>query len=76
MTGPDEDSDDTANFSPAQYLPNPDAGPLEALETKTASDSHNEQLYLALTKLDSRSREIVETRWLSEKKRTFQPDTK
>ena len=64
-------SDEDA-YAPAQYLPNPDPDPAELIEADDwESDSHR-QLASALDALDPRSREILEARWLSEKKETLQ----
>jgi RNA polymerase sigma-32 factor len=59
-------------FAPAQYLPSPDPDPAAVIEADDwESDSHR-QLAAALDTLDPRSREILEARWLSEKKETLQ----
>ena len=67
---PDAGDDDRV-FSPAAYLPSPDADPATLVEKsdwhEVASSSMNE----ALETLDERSRRILETRWLTEDKLTL-----
>jgi len=58
-------------YTPQAYLPSPDGDPADTLERADwASDAH-ERLASALGTLDDRSRDIVERRWLAEKKATL-----
>jgi len=69
---PGPSADDEEAYAPAHYLPSPDPDPAEVIEADDwESDSHR-QLAEALDGLDPRSREILEARWLSEKKETLQ----
>ena len=62
---PDQD-DEEGNYSPATYLPAPDADPAIAVENEEWEDDSNARLHHALATLDPRSRSIVERRWLVE----------
>jgi RNA polymerase sigma-32 factor len=63
---------DERAFSPAQYLPSPDGDPSEIAETEDWEDQASERLMQALDGLDDRSREILQARWLADKKTTLQ----
>jgi RNA polymerase sigma-32 factor len=66
------DSDDDApSFSPAAYLENKSQGPEEELEMIQLKDIKLEALSAAMEKLDKRSQDIVNKRWLSDKKQTL-----
>jgi RNA polymerase sigma-32 factor len=60
---PDQDDDD-GSYSPAAYLPAPDADPAVAVEQAEWEHDSNSRLRHALATLDARSRAIVERRWL------------
>jgi RNA polymerase sigma-32 factor len=60
----DDDEDDT--FSPIAYLTD-GSEPQKLLETEETRRVHGEGLQRALASLDSRSRRIIEARWLREK---------
>jgi RNA polymerase sigma-32 factor len=62
----DSDDDEDAQ-APARYLADPAAEPSRALEEKELSEVHRAGLEHALTSLDTRSRRIIEARWLREK---------
>lgn len=64
--------DEEAAFAPAHYLPNPMPDPSDIIEADDWEGQANEQLQEALGQLDDRSREILEARWLTEKKTTLQ----
>ncbi|HRF43524.1 MAG TPA: RNA polymerase sigma factor RpoH [Candidatus Competibacteraceae bacterium] len=69
---PETDGDDDAeNFAPAAYLRDEQANPAEALERDDWDERAAGQLGEALQILDSRSRDIVQRRWLSEAKPTL-----
>ncbi|TAK55799.1 MAG: RNA polymerase sigma factor RpoH [Gammaproteobacteria bacterium] len=68
---PETDEEDGA-WSPAHYLPAPEADPAVALEQEEWDGAVSEQLVQALGKLDERSRHIVNARWLAANKRTLQ----
>ena len=65
-------SDDEENpYAPALYLPNPDADPATQAEADDWNGQASDALFDALDDLDERSRAILESRWLSEKKATL-----
>jgi RNA polymerase sigma-32 factor len=68
---PAPESDDEELYSPAAYLPAPDADPAEQVEDAESADDSSERLRGALGRLDERSRDIVERRWMSEDKSTL-----
>ncbi len=65
-------ADDERAFAPAQYLPSPDGDPSEIAETEDWSEQSSERLIRALEGLDERSRDILQSRWLADKKTTLQ----
>jgi len=66
------DDEDGGAFTPAAYLPSPEADPAVSVETADWEEASATRLRLALGRLDDRSRHIVESRWLTENKRTLQ----
>src|SRR5579863_5287544 len=58
--------DDEDSYSPAAYLPAPDADPAVAVEDAESADDSTARLKSALGRLDARSRDIVEQRWMSD----------
>jgi len=68
---PAPEADDEELYSPAAYLPAPDADPAEQVEDAESADDSAERLRGALGRLDSRSRDIVQRRWMSESKATL-----
>jgi len=68
---PAPEADDEELYSPAAYLPAPDADPAEQVEDAESADDSSERLRGALGRLDSRSRDIVQRRWMSESKATL-----
>jgi len=66
-----ETDDDASSFYPAAYLEDKRQGPEEELETMQLKNIQLEALTAALDKLDERSKDIVNKRWLSEKKQTL-----
>ncbi|MGV6826213.1 MAG: RNA polymerase sigma factor RpoH [bacterium] len=70
--GPDSDDDDHAfHASPAGYLADNRMEPAAQLEKADSEQHQHAQLQLAMDKLDERSRDIVERRWLTENKSTL-----
>ena len=67
---PDVRDDDRA-FAPAAYLPSADADPAVLVEKTDWNDDATSRMRKALTTLDERSREILESRWLTEDKQTL-----
>ena len=68
---PAPEADDEELYSPAAYLPAPDADPAEQVEDAESADDSSERLRGALGRLDARSRDIVQRRWMSEDKATL-----
>ena len=68
---PTPDLDDDRNFTPAAYLPSPDADPAVLVEKADFHDDASERMLAALDILDDRSRRILETRWLADTKMTL-----
>jgi len=61
-----QDNDETCSYSPIAYLTNGDE-PSKVLETQQNSQLRGKGLEHALANLDTRSRRIIEARWLREK---------
>jgi RNA polymerase sigma-32 factor len=68
---PAPDTDDERSFTPAAYLPSPDADPAMLVEKTDWHDDATDRMHSALAKLDERSRHILEARWLTEEKQTL-----
>jgi RNA polymerase sigma-32 factor len=68
---PAPDVDDERAFTPAAYLPSPDADPAKLVETADFNDDASERMAAAIRTLDDRSRHIIESRWLSDNKLTL-----
>jgi RNA polymerase sigma-32 factor len=68
---PAPDADDDRAFTPAAYLPSPDADPALLLEKSDWKEDATGRMVEALETLDDRSRHILQSRWLDEKKPTL-----
>src|ERR1700757_3687727 len=68
---PAPEAGDGGLFIPAAYLRAPDADPAEQVEDAESADDSSERLRGALSRLDARSRDIVQRRWMSEDKATL-----
>jgi RNA polymerase sigma-32 factor len=68
---PAPDADEEELYSPASFLPAPDADPAEQVEEAESADDSSERLQGALERLDPRSRDIVQRRWMSDDKATL-----
>jgi RNA polymerase sigma-32 factor len=68
---PDADEEDSSNYSPAAYLPAPDADPAVAVERAEWDDDVSERVAEAMTQLDARSQAILKARWMDEPKATL-----
>ncbi|MFN3919465.1 MAG: RNA polymerase sigma factor RpoH [Methylohalobius sp.] len=67
------DEEEDYYLAPVHYLASDaDADPARQLEERQWSHLKTEQLQQALSQLDERSRQIIQARWLSEKKVTLQ----
>jgi RNA polymerase sigma-32 factor len=68
---PTPDLDDDRNYTPAAYLPSPDADPAKQVEASDWNEDATTRMTAALDVLDDRSRRILEERWLTEDKMTL-----
>jgi len=68
---PGPDTDDERSFTPAAYLPSPNADPAVLVEKTDFHDDATSRMTEAMTTLDDRSRHILESRWLTEDKQTL-----
>lgn len=68
---PQPDADDERAFGPASYLPAPASDPAEFVETADFNADATRKMGHALAALDDRSRDIVQSRWLTEQKKTL-----
>ena len=63
--------DEEKPYAPAMYLPHPDSDPAAELEADDWESQATERMLQSLEALDERSRDIVESRWLTENKATL-----
>jgi RNA polymerase sigma-32 factor len=68
---PDAEDDESASYSPAAYLPAPDADPAVAIESAEWDDDVSDRVAQAMAQLDERSRAILKARWVNEPKATL-----
>ncbi|MBV9346064.1 MAG: RNA polymerase sigma factor RpoH [Gammaproteobacteria bacterium] len=68
---PAPEAEDEEAYTPAAYLPAPDADPAAQVESAETSEDDSDRLRGALGRLDARSRDIVQRRWMSEDKATL-----
>ncbi|MDJ0938362.1 MAG: RNA polymerase sigma factor RpoH [Woeseiaceae bacterium] len=68
---PAPDADDERTFSPAAYLPAPDSDPATLVEKADFHHDATARMAAAIRTLDDRSRDILESRWLTEDKKTL-----
>ena len=66
-----DSDDDDAPSAPAAYIPDTRMEPASLLERADTETDQRERLHAELSKLDERSRAIVERRWLCERKETL-----
>ena len=64
-----EDGDET--YSPAAYLPAPDADPAVQIENAEWEDTTGDRLAAAMKTLDARARDILVSRWTGDAKATL-----
>lgn len=67
----DNDDDESAYQSPANYLEDHSYDPALLLEASDQTESASNNLHAALSQLDERSRDILQQRWLSDDKATL-----
>src|SRR4029077_20600461 len=68
---PTPESDEEEVCSPAAFLSAPDADPAEQVESAEADEDDSDRLRGAISRLDARSRDIVQSRWMVENKATL-----
>ena len=66
-----DDDDDQAWLAPVNYLEDRRFDPATQLEDENWEERQHDQLFIALEKLDARSRDIIQRRWLDENKATL-----
>ena len=66
-----DSSNEGEYVAPAGYLPSPDSDPAETLQESDWLIKNTEALTLAMKNLDKRSKNILKSRWLEEKKPTL-----
>jgi RNA polymerase sigma-32 factor len=66
---PESDEDDV--YSPAAYLPSPDSDPALSVESDEWESDSADRLQTAMGRLDDRSRDILQKRWMTEDKSTL-----
>ena len=66
------DADEDAKPAPAAFLVDDGADPYDAVSDADQTDNQLETLSAALDKLDDRSRDIIQRRWLNDEKATLQ----
>jgi len=67
---PDADEEDES-YSPAAYLPAPDADPAVAVERAEWDDDVTDRVAEAMSQLDARSQAVLRARWMGEQKATL-----
>jgi RNA polymerase sigma-32 factor len=67
----DLDDDDDDSTAPVQYLTDPSHDPAEIVEFENLNNYEHGRLMNAYEGLDSRAKEIISSRWLSERKMTL-----
>lgn len=68
---PTPESDEEEVYSPASYLPAADADPAESVEDAEWEADSSDRLQDAIGRLDDRSRDIVQRRWMTDEKATL-----
>jgi RNA polymerase sigma-32 factor len=68
---PDTSEDGDETYSPAAYLPAPDADPAVQIENAEWDDTTGDRLRAAMSTLDARARDILVSRWTGEGKATL-----
>ncbi len=67
---PESDEDDV--YSPAAYLPVPDSDPAASVEADEWESDSADRLQTAMGRLDDRSQDILQKRWMTERSATLQ----
>ena len=67
----ESDDEDDAWTAPSQYLESTGADPAEVVADQELSSTSSDSLSVAMRTLDARSRDILESRWLTDEKSTL-----
>ncbi len=67
----ESDDEDDAWTAPSQYLESTGADPAEVVADQELSSNSSDSLGVAMRSLDARSRDILESRWLTDEKLTL-----
>jgi RNA polymerase sigma-32 factor len=68
---PAPSADDEHAFGPAAYLPAANSDPAKIVENKDWKDNATGRMTAAIATLDERSRDIMQSRWLTDDKKTL-----
>src|SRR5579863_10186391 len=68
---PTPEADDEESYTPSAYLPAADADPAERVENAEWEMDSSDRLQGALSRLDERSRDILQRRWMTDEKSTL-----
>ena len=68
---PAEDDDEKAAYAPAYFLEDKGADPAQQVENEDYEGDNNLRLAAAVKSLDERSQNILQRRWLDDKKATL-----
>ncbi len=68
---PTPESDEDEVYSPAAFLPSPGSDPAERVEADEWEADSSERLHTAMARLDDRSRDILQRRWMVDDKATL-----
>ena len=71
LSSDDDDAKEGSTYSPAQYLEDKRSDLAEEIETEDYEAHTQKKLFSAMSELDERSQDIVQSRWLSESKVTL-----
>lgn len=68
---PSDDDDDKVSYAPVYFLEDRAADPAQQVENQDYEDDNNQRLSQAVQSLDERSQNILQRRWLDDKKATL-----
>lgn len=68
---PSDDDDDKVSYAPVYFLEDRAAEPAQQVENQDYEDDNNQRLSQAVQSLDERSQNILQRRWLDDKKATL-----
>jgi len=68
---PTPESDEDEVYSPAAYLASPDSDPAASVEADEWETDSSDRLQAAIGRLDDRSRDILQKRWMTDDKATL-----